>query len=128
MDASDPRHHRSGRFRVLGGRDRLIIPLGYEVLATALEQAGRLEARFPDFDGLNVGVNVSGRQFADPAFAERTLELIDASAVPVEKVVLELTESVLRRPPGLRRPVAAPLAGRWGFSSRSTTSARATRR
>ena len=30
-----------------------------------------------------------------PLFAERTLELIDASAVPVEQVVLELTESVL---------------------------------
>jgi predicted signal transduction protein with EAL and GGDEF domain len=73
----------------------LIIPLGYEVLAIALEQAGQLEAQFPDFDGLNVGVNVSGRQFADPAFAERILELIAASAVPVEKVVLELTESVL---------------------------------
>ncbi len=73
----------------------LIIPLGYEVLATALELGGRLERQHPKLHGLNIGVNVSGRQFADPCFADRVLELIRASAVPVDKVVLELTESVL---------------------------------
>ncbi|MDQ6696737.1 MAG: EAL domain-containing protein [Actinomycetota bacterium] len=73
----------------------LIIPLGYEVLATSLALAARLESDFPEFNGLNVGVNVSGRQFADPSFADTVLELVGASGVPVEKVVLELTESVL---------------------------------
>ena len=127
MDASDPRLTGPDDFVSLAEETGLIIPLGYEVLATALEHAGRLEAQFPDFDGLNVGVNVSGRQFADPAFAERILELIAGSAVPVEKVVLELTESVLldrldHVDRSLRRLRDA------GFSLRSTTSAPATRR
>jgi len=73
----------------------LIIPLGYEVLASSLALAGQLEADFPEFNGLNVGVNVSGRQFTDPSFADKILELVHASRVPVENVVLELTESVL---------------------------------
>lgn len=72
----------------------LIVPLGYEVLASTLALAVSLEKRFP-FNGLNVGVNVSGRQFADPGFADRVLGLVADSGVATEKVVLELTESVL---------------------------------
>ncbi len=73
----------------------LIVPLGYEVLTTSLELGRRLANRFPAFRDLEIGINVSGRQFADPTCAERILELIGASGVPIENVMLELTESVL---------------------------------
>jgi EAL domain-containing protein (putative c-di-GMP-specific phosphodiesterase class I) len=73
----------------------LVVPLGYEVLDRALTAASELSERFPELAGIDVGVNLSGRQFGDPECADRLLELIARSPIPVERVMLELTESVL---------------------------------
>jgi diguanylate cyclase (GGDEF)-like protein/PAS domain S-box-containing protein len=84
----------------------LILPLGAQVLAKALQHAVDLRQAHPQHDELRVGINVSARELDQPDYAERTLEIIGASGMPTEHVVLELTESVLIDP---RDEVAATL-------------------
>jgi len=84
----------------------LILPLGAQVLATSLRSAVDLRHAHPHLDELRVGINVSARELDQPDYADRTLEIIGASGMPVEQVVLELTESVLIDP---RDEVAATL-------------------
>jgi EAL domain-containing protein (putative c-di-GMP-specific phosphodiesterase class I) len=49
-----------------------------------------------------VAVNVSARNFADPGFVDRTLELLEAWKVPPRLLQLELTESALMDDPARR--------------------------
>jgi EAL domain-containing protein (putative c-di-GMP-specific phosphodiesterase class I) len=46
-------------------------------------------------DGLVVSVNLSARQIAFPQLYQRVKEVLDASGLPPERLVLELTETVL---------------------------------
>jgi diguanylate cyclase (GGDEF)-like protein/PAS domain S-box-containing protein len=76
----------------------LVVPLGSQVLAQTLAAWSRLASARADLARVHVGVNVSARELHDPGFAARTLEALEASEVPPELVVLELTESVLIDP------------------------------
>lgn len=73
----------------------LIVPLGHAVLVRSLRDAATLRASGPEMAELRLGVNLSARELDEPGFAVRTLAAIEASDVPAEHVVLELTESVL---------------------------------
>ena len=76
----------------------LILPLGAQVLAKSLQSAVQLRQALPHLAQLRIGINVSARELDQPDYAERTLEIIRASGMPMEQVVLELTESVLIDP------------------------------
>lgn len=76
----------------------LILALGSEVLVKSLEGAAFIRAAHPHLHDLRIGINVSARELDQPHYAARTLEIIEASGVPNESVVLELTESVLIDP------------------------------
>jgi len=72
----------------------LILPIGRWVLETACERlkvwAGRRRSR-----DLHLSVNVSARQFSQPDFVEQIAATLRATGAPAERLVLELTESVV---------------------------------
>ncbi|MCU1370140.1 MAG: diguanylate cyclase/phosphodiesterase & domain with sensor(s) [Ilumatobacteraceae bacterium] len=76
----------------------LILPLGAQVLASSLRQVVEYRRAHPAHDALRIGINVSARELDQPDYAWRTLEIIRASGMPMDQVVLELTESVLIDP------------------------------
>ncbi|MEA2381974.1 MAG: hypothetical protein QOH72_1945 [Solirubrobacteraceae bacterium] len=68
----------------------LIVPIGRWVLHAACMQA-------KDFDDgrLVIRVNVSARQLAEPGLADTVKDALAASGLPPERLVLEVTESVI---------------------------------
>jgi len=69
----------------------LIIDIGTWVVRQACRDAGPWYLEH----GLSVGVNVSGRQLDDPAFADVVVEALADNGLPGSALVLELTESTL---------------------------------
>jgi diguanylate cyclase (GGDEF)-like protein/PAS domain S-box-containing protein len=76
----------------------LILPLGAQVLAKSLQNVVEYRRAHPEQDGIRIGINVSARELDQPDYAQRTLEIIRSSGMPLDQVVLELTESVLIDP------------------------------
>ena len=72
----------------------LILPLGEWVLETACAQLAGWSAD-PVMARLGVAVNISARQFRQPAFVDQVLEIIDRTGADPNKLKLELTESLL---------------------------------
>jgi EAL domain-containing protein (putative c-di-GMP-specific phosphodiesterase class I) len=70
----------------------LIVPIGRWVL----ERACRDLVRFQERSGaLTMNVNVSGRQFAEPAFIGELERVMTETAIEPERLKLEITESVI---------------------------------
>ncbi|MEV4281734.1 putative bifunctional diguanylate cyclase/phosphodiesterase [Actinoplanes xinjiangensis] len=69
----------------------LIVPIG----AWVLRQACRDVAAWHRSHGLAVSVNVSGRQLADPHFADTVLDILAATGLPGSALILEITETIL---------------------------------
>jgi EAL domain-containing protein (putative c-di-GMP-specific phosphodiesterase class I) len=72
----------------------LIVPLGAWVLETACLQLA-VWARSEATAELTVAVNISPRQFRQPGFAHKVLDIIDRTGVDAHKLKLELTEGTL---------------------------------
>jgi diguanylate cyclase (GGDEF)-like protein len=68
----------------------LIVPIGRWVLREACAQA-----KIFDDGRLVIRVNVSARQLAEPGLADTVKEALAASGLPPERLVLEVTESVV---------------------------------
>ena len=81
-----------GEFIPLAEETGLILPIGRWVLETACQ---RLKAWSDDRRDLRLSVNVSARQFNQPDFVEQVAETLRATGAPAERLVLELTESVV---------------------------------
>jgi predicted signal transduction protein with EAL and GGDEF domain len=73
----------------------LIVPLGRWALTTACEQLAAWRAAHAEFEGLQVSVNLSARQFADPHLVSMVADALAASGLPSDRLWLEITESVL---------------------------------
>tara|TARA_R110001583_G_scaffold41891_2_gene133183 strand:- start:4515 stop:8357 length:3843 start_codon:yes stop_codon:yes gene_type:complete len=71
----------------------IILALGDWVMLTACRQMHDWEQRYPQL--MNMSINVSARQFWQPDFTARIASILVESQVSVEKVELELTESVV---------------------------------
>lgn len=70
-----------------------IVDIGYWVIKTScdiIRQLMKAQVRFH-----KLAVNVSGKQLAQEDFVERAKQIIVDSGVPVDKIELEITESVL---------------------------------
>ncbi len=70
----------------------LLLPLGQQVLATACRQRTAWAARGVHVD---VAVNVTASQAADPRFAQEVREVLASTGCAPRHLVLELTESAL---------------------------------
>jgi diguanylate cyclase (GGDEF)-like protein/PAS domain S-box-containing protein len=83
-----------GEFISLAEETGLILPIGRWVMENACE---RLKAWAGDRRSrdLHLSVNVSARQFGQPDFVEQVAETLRATGAPGERLVIELTESVV---------------------------------
>nr|MDQ3757682.1 EAL domain-containing protein [Actinomycetota bacterium] len=73
----------------------LIVPLGRWALVTACEQLAAWRAAHPELEPLQVSVNLSAGQFADPHLVSMVAAALEESGLPSENLWLEITESVL---------------------------------
>jgi diguanylate cyclase (GGDEF)-like protein/PAS domain S-box-containing protein len=73
----------------------LIIPIGKWVLEEACRRVKDWEERFPEYRGLQVSVNLSGRQFAQPDLCEMVKETLDRYGINPRSIKLEITESMM---------------------------------
>ncbi len=71
----------------------MIIPLGSWVLEEACRQGAAWTAEFGR--KLEMSVNVSARQIADPQFAGQVAHVVESSGLAKGSLLLEITESVL---------------------------------
>jgi diguanylate cyclase (GGDEF)-like protein/PAS domain S-box-containing protein len=88
-----------GEFIGLAEDGGLIVPLGAWVLREACRQSAawdalRTEAGH-DSGRLNISVNVSAQQLADPTFPRQVASALDESGLDPDKLWLEITESTL---------------------------------
>jgi diguanylate cyclase (GGDEF)-like protein/PAS domain S-box-containing protein len=82
-----------GQFIPLAEETGLIIPLGLEVLNEACRQNKAWQDM--GLPPVTIAVNVSAKQFTDPALAEHVIEALQASRLDPCWLELELTESTL---------------------------------
>lgn len=69
-----------------------MVPIGRWVLHTACEQLARWRERFGD---LTVAVNISARQLDTPELLEDVRHALEASGLPPQALILELTETAI---------------------------------
>jgi diguanylate cyclase (GGDEF)-like protein/PAS domain S-box-containing protein len=88
-----------GEFITLAEDSGLIVPLGAWVVAEACRQTAlwnqKRMAAGQDDGRLNISVNVSSQQIADPAFPGHVASALDESGLNPDKLWLEITESSL---------------------------------
>lgn len=88
----------------------LIVPLGLEVLATAVADLSRWR-RDPALVGAFVSVDVSPAQLADDGFAASVRQIVHAHGLPAAAVVLEISGSRLARPDAERTAAVIEATG-----------------
>lgn len=72
----------------------LIVPIGFWVITEACQQIRRW-ATDPMLSKIKLAVNVSARQFQDPGFVKKILQIVQASGIDGSMLILELTESMM---------------------------------
>nr|MDQ3957371.1 EAL domain-containing protein [Actinomycetota bacterium] len=77
----------------------LILPIGKWVLFEACRAAAGWRPAHPDGVAPAVSVNVSPLRFRHPGFVQELTEALEATGLPPERLVLEITESVLVQDP-----------------------------
>ena len=95
------RWHPTGRdavppsvFIPMAEESGLIVPIGQWVLDTACQQL-RAWATQPHTQNLQLAVNVSARQFAQPDFAQQVIQTIHRHGIDPTRLKLEITESMV---------------------------------
>jgi len=83
-----------GEFIGLAEETDLIVPIGQWVLQTACAQLKRWES-MPKARDLRLSVNVSPCQFRQDNFAATVQQVLSSSVIDPEKLVLEVTESMI---------------------------------
>jgi EAL domain-containing protein (putative c-di-GMP-specific phosphodiesterase class I) len=73
----------------------LIVPIGRWVLREACAQLARWRGSLVDGESLSINVNVSGRQLSEAGFSDEVLAAARDAGIPIERLTLEITESVL---------------------------------
>jgi EAL domain-containing protein (putative c-di-GMP-specific phosphodiesterase class I) len=73
----------------------LIIPLGDRLLEMACKHFADWRKTIPAAGGLCLHFNASPVQLSQRGYAARTLEIVRAAGIPLERITLEVTENVL---------------------------------
>jgi diguanylate cyclase (GGDEF)-like protein len=80
------------RFIPTAERTGLVVPIGRWLLAEACARLAEWKRTFGDAGPFTIGVNVSGRQLAEPTFAADTAATVLDAGLDPSNVVLEVTE------------------------------------
>ncbi len=86
------------RFIPIAEETGFIVPLGRWVLVEACEQLAAWTTH--SGDGLSLSVNLSRRQLGSPQLADEVRTALSLSGVSPDRLILEVTESVLMEDPG----------------------------
>ena len=73
----------------------LILPLGHWILRQACQQIQLWRQQFPALSHLQVSVNLSGRQFAQPNLVEQIRSVLTELNLTGDELKLEITESMI---------------------------------
>ncbi|WP_203781981.1 putative bifunctional diguanylate cyclase/phosphodiesterase [Paractinoplanes rishiriensis] len=76
-------------------RTGLIVPIGARVLRVACSQVAAWHREIPAADRIRVSINLSARQFQEPGLLDTVREVLHDTGIAPERVVLEITESLL---------------------------------
>ncbi|PMR77633.1 putative bifunctional diguanylate cyclase/phosphodiesterase [Billgrantia endophytica] len=87
-----------GQFIPLAERTRLILPIGHWVLESACRQLATW-AKEPALEALSISVNVSSIQFHQQDFVARVRQVLASTAANPNRLILEVTESLLMEEP-----------------------------
>ncbi len=81
-----------GAFIPVAEESGLVVPLGSWVLLAAARAGAGMQV---EGSGPSMAVNVSAQQLARPDFVEEVVEVLRTSGLPADRLVLEITESVV---------------------------------
>jgi diguanylate cyclase (GGDEF)-like protein/PAS domain S-box-containing protein len=87
------------QFIKLTEENGLIVPLGRWVLEQAVTQLAEWTRAFPVGGELTMAINMSVRQIRDPGLTEDIREAISRAGIAPERIVLEITETMLVHDP-----------------------------
>jgi diguanylate cyclase (GGDEF)-like protein len=86
-----------GEFIGVAEETGLIVPIGNQVMAEALAAAADWRRRANGGYAPYVSINVSARQFRTPGFVGEVRAQLERSELPPDRLMLEITESLLLR-------------------------------
>lgn len=86
---------RPGTFIELAENNGTIIEIGRFVMERALRDAAAWAEQCPEHSRSRIAVNISGRQLQSDKVADMLRNLLDETGVDPQRVVIEVTESVL---------------------------------
>jgi diguanylate cyclase (GGDEF)-like protein len=87
-----------GAFIDLAEETGAVIPIGEWVLREACRQAAGWRAEYPGAESVWLSVNLSPRQVTQTTLVDTIREILDETGFPADRLVLELTESVILQP------------------------------
>jgi diguanylate cyclase (GGDEF)-like protein/PAS domain S-box-containing protein len=82
-------------FIPLAEQNGTIGPLSWWAMHEACRQTREWQNTDPEFADLSISVNVSSRLFAEPAFATRTVAVLESTGLKADTLHLEITENAL---------------------------------
>ena len=82
-----------GEFIPTAERTGLIVQLGHWALREACQQKAAWSRKHGDDAPATIGVNVSGRQLAEPGFADQVFDAVNEAGLHPHDLVLEVTET-----------------------------------
>ena len=85
-------------FIPIAERTGLIVPLGRWVMRTAFAQLAEWMREHGEAAPGVLNVNVSARDLREPGFADEVAALLAAAALPADRIVLEITETMAVEP------------------------------
>ena len=86
-----------GEFIPIAEESGLILPIGQWVLEQACQQMAAWHAEFPFDPPLRLSVNLSPRQFQQPALVDEVARAVREAGLPPDCLKLEITEGVIMR-------------------------------
>lgn len=85
----------AGEFVTDANESGLIVQIGRWVLAEACRQLADWNAAYPAATPLTIAVNLCDRELIDPGFVSSVRGALEASGLPADRLVLEMTEGVM---------------------------------
>lgn len=94
----------------LAEENGLILPIGRWVLEQGIRQLAEWDAQYPAAAGLSLSLNLSPRQFLDPALQGNIESFLEAARIAPRRIHLEITESMVAGDPAHAQAILRSLS------------------